>query len=226
MITASQFAILGIVMAESESLEDPKGPVLGDRVVGEPIVPTDRQEVDAGFLARLLLGAQTEHEQRLTAVRLLRRDAGFRSAVAAILEPFEMFDADLAAEYGRILSEEDQARAEPRRRELLDRAYLRAPDLQHRLRHLTYSDVLQLGEATRQIFSWSMAELLLQRARRVGVAEYEVKSSLYLALMVIDVVELLGAAGHSPELPEVVADVRRRIAAAAADLYEPQNRSG
>ena len=71
--------------------------------VGERIVPTDRQEVDAAFIARLLLGAQSEHEQRLVAVRLLRQDARFRAAAAAILEPFEMFDLDLVAEYARVL---------------------------------------------------------------------------------------------------------------------------
>ena len=184
----------------------------------EKIVPTDPQQADAAFVARLLLGAQSEHEQRLTAVRLLRRDARFRAAVAAVLEPFETFDSDLAAEYARVLREtEPGAEIAVRRSEILDRAAARAPDLEQMLRQFTYTDVLRLGEVTRRIFTWSMAETLLGRARRPDLSEYEVKVSLYLALMVIDAVEILSAAGHSPELPEVVADVRRRIAETAAD---------
>ena len=62
--------------------------------MNEPIVPTAHQEVDAAFLSRLLLGAQTEHEQRLVAVRLLHRDDDFRTAVAEVLTPFEMFDLE------------------------------------------------------------------------------------------------------------------------------------
>ena len=79
-------------------------------------------------MARLLLGAQTEHEQRLTAVRLLQRDARFRAAVAAVLEPFEMFDADLAAEYGQALREaQPDVEITARRLEILERAF--APTL-------------------------------------------------------------------------------------------------
>jgi hypothetical protein len=181
--------------------------------VREQIVATDPQQADAAYVARLLLGAQTEHEQRLTAARLLRRDERFRAAVAAVLEPFEMFDADLAAEYGKALR---QARPgvelAARRLRILERAFARAPDLEQMLREFTYNDVLRLGQVTRRIFTWSMAELLLQRAGRPGLSDYEVKVSLYLAQMVVDAVEILCAAGHSPEVPEVVADVRQRIA--------------
>jgi len=190
--------------------------------VRERLVPTDPQQADAAFVARLLLGAQTEHEQRLTAVRLLRHDDRFRAAVAAVLEPFEMFDADLAAEYGQALREAGPGvEIAVRRLEILEQAFARAPDLEHELRHFTYSDVLRLGEVSRRIFTWSMAEMLLQRARRPGLSEYEVKVSLYLALMVADAVEILGAAGHSPDLSDVVADVRRRITETAAELVGP-----
>lgn len=187
--------------------------------MGEPIVPTDSHEVDAAFLSRLLLGAQTEHEQRLVAVRLLQRDDDFRTAVAEALAPFEMFDLDLLTEYDRILQEAGPE-VEARRHQLLGQALERTPDLEHLLRDLTFVDLLQLGEVTRWFFSWSMAELLLQRIRRVGSSEHEIRTSLYMALMVIDVVEILTAAGRSPECPHVVRDVRRRIREASAELAE------
>ncbi len=191
--------------------------------MGEPIATTDRNEVDAAFVARLLLGAQTEHEQRLVAARLLHCDDDFRAAVAAILAPFDMFDLDLLAEYDRVLSRASPAREEEiegERRRLLQQASERAPDLEHLLRNLTFVDLLQLGEVTRWFFSWSMAEMLLQRIRRAGASEHEVRTHLYMALMVIDVVEILAAAGRSPEYPQVVRDVRRRIHEAWAGLPE------
>lgn len=189
-------------------------------VVGEQIVPTDRQELDTAFLARLLLGALSEHEQRLLAVRLLRRDAELRAAFADTLEPFEMFDVDLLGEYDRLLrrgGSEQGGDVEQGRHRLLARAFARV-DLDGMLRNFTYSDALRLGAVTRKLFSWSMAEMLLGRVRRPGLAQYEALTSLYLARMVIDVVELLGAAGHSPAFPEVIADVRRRIAQASSSL--------
>jgi hypothetical protein len=168
---------------------------------------------DGAFVARLLMGAQTEHEQRLTVVRLLRRDEQFRAEMAASLGSLRALDADLAAEYGQALREAG-ADVAARRREILERAYARAPDLDQMLVDFTYSDLLCRRNV--RIFTWSMAERLLERSCRPGLSEYEVKSSLYLALMVIDAVEILGAAGHGPDLPEVVADVRRRITKAAA----------
>ena len=190
--------------------------------MAEPIVTTDRQEVDEGFLSRLLLGAQTEHEQRLVAVRLLHRDADFRAAVAEVLAPFEMFDLDLLAEYDRVLRRDaEDERVASRRRQLLTLAFERAPDLENMIRNLTFVDLLQLGEVTRWFFSWSMAELLLQRVRRVGASEHEMRTSLYMALMVIDVVEILAAAGRCPEYPEVVRDVRQRIKEAWVQCLAP-----
>ena len=184
--------------------------------MAERIVPTDPQEIDSALLARLLLGAQSEHEQRLVVIRLLSRDAEFRAAVASVVEPFEMFDLDDVSEYAAVLRQGRGDEAEQRRR-ILRRAYARA-DLEHMLRHFTYTDVLSLGEVTRQLFSWSMAELLIDRSRRTGLADYGAATSLYLALMVIDVVEILGAAGHSPTFPEVVCDVRKRITDASKTL--------
>lgn len=177
--------------------------------MAERIVETDRQEVDRAFLARLLLGAQSEHEQRLVAVRLLRHDAAFRAEVAALMARFEMFDLDLVADYARVLREGSEV--ESRRRRILVEAFARAPDLEQLLREFTFVDVLQLGEVTRRLFSWSMAEMLLERSGRPGLSEHEARTSLNMALMVIDVVEILGAAERSAEHPGVVRDVRRRI---------------
>ena len=192
-----------------------------------PLVPAVDELASAAFVARLLMGAQTEHEQRLMAVRLLRRDDQLRAEVAAVLEPFEAFDADLAAEYGQALRDAGPgADVAARRREILDRAFARAPDLDHLLRHFTYTDILGLrGVVMNRIFTWSMAERLLERARRPGLSALEVRASLYLAQMVIDGVEILGAAGHAPEMPEVVADVRGRITAAVT-AADPGDRPG
>lgn len=192
--------------------------------MGERIVPTDPQEIDADLLARLLLGAQSEHEQRLVATRLLRRDSVCRATVAAIVEPFEMFDLSFVAEYAKVL-EEGRHDVESRRREILGRASARA-DLEKMLYHFTYSDVLELGEATRKLFTWTMAETLLDRTRRVRIADHEVATSLYLALMVIDVVEMLGVVGHSPQFPEVVRDVRQRISNASRSLRGSRSPGG
>lgn len=184
--------------------------------MNERIVPTDPQQADEHFVARLLLGSLTEHELRLTAVRLLRCDDRFRAAVVSNLEPFEAFDADLAAEYDQVLREtQPSSDVAARRCEILERAFARAPDLDQLLRHLTYSDFLTQGKVGLRIFTWSMAEHLLERARRPGLSKHEVKASLYLALMVIDGVEILGAARRLPGLFEMMADVRRRISEAA-----------
>lgn len=173
------------------------------------------QTIDATFLVRLFLGIQSEHEQRLTVIRLLRLDEGLRTEMRAILESFEMFDLDLVAEYEQVLTGPPghEIDFEARRQQILSRAFERA-DLEKMLRHFTYYDLLQLGGATRKLFSWSMAEMLLQRTCRVGASEYEVRTSLYLAVMIVDVVEILGVTGQSPEFPAVVSDVRLRIARA------------
>jgi hypothetical protein len=189
-----------------------------------PLAASVDELAGAAFVARLLMGAQTEHEQRLSAARLLRRDDQLRAEVAAVLEPFEPFDADLAAEYGRALRDAG-ADVAARHREILERAFARAPDLDHVLRHFTYTDILGLRAVLGRFLTWSMAELLLERARRPNLSAYEVRVSLYLAQMVIDAVEILGAAGKTPEVPEVVADVRRRITEAVT-AAEPGNRSG
>jgi len=191
-----------------------------------PLAASVDELAGAAFVARLLMGAQTEHEQRLTAARLLRRDDQLRAEVAAVLEPFEPFDADLAAEYGRALRDAGPgADIAARHREILERAFARTPDLDHVLRHFTYADILGLRAVLGRFFTWSMAERLLDRARGPSLSGSEVRTSLCLAQMVIDAVEILGAAGKTPEVPEVVADVRRRITAAVT-AAEPGDRPG
>lgn len=166
--------------------------------------------IDTSLVSRLLLGALSEHEQRMIAVELLRSNSDFRAAVYSLIEPFEMFDSDLAAEYSDALS-----RSSPEidgcRKRLLERSFVRVGDPGDLIHDLTMVDALSLGEVTRKLYSWSMAEFLLQRGRETLDNAFKAKTDLYLALMVIDVVELLGAAGHSPSFPSVVTNVRRRI---------------
>ena len=57
----------------------------------------------------------------------------------------------------------------------------------------------------------------------LALAGHEVRTSLHLAMMVIDVLELLGLAGRAPSLGALVAEVRGRLYTAAANL-EPRAR--
>lgn len=166
-------------------------------------------EVDEPFVSRLVLGALSEHEQRMLAVALAQCDPEFRRSLRAILEPFETFDGDLTAEYAAVL-ERDASEVVRERREILDRSFARAPDMEALIRDLTVSDALSLGGVTRQFFSWSMAELLLERSRK-SVDDHRARTSSYLALMVIDMVELLGVVNRAPHFARVFADVRQRI---------------
>ncbi len=172
--------------------------------------------IDETFVSRLMLGALSEHEQRLLAVWLARSDPEFRASLRSILEPFELNDGELAREYSAAL-DLDPDDSDRRRREILARSFAQVEDLEALLRELTVNDALALGGVTRKLFSWSMAELLLERSLKSG-KEHRARTSLYLASMVIDVVELLGATGHYPHFANVIADVRRRIRQAAADV--------
>lgn len=193
--------------------QSPNGPCSG----GEPsIVPGTGVHIDRAFVSRVLIGALSDHEQRRLIVRLLGLDRVFRLELMAALQPFEMFDVDLVAEYERVL-EVHSTWADPgletARQALLVRAHDRAPDLDELIRGFTFEDLVEIGETTRELFSWTMAEHLLERAR--GDFSLHVrKTSLYLATTVIDVVDILGAAGHSRHFPQVVANVRSRIRAA------------
>lgn len=182
--------------------------------------PVEDLRIDDTFVSRLLLGALSEHEQRRLAVRLLAIDDAFRLQLRAVVAPFEMFDLDLVSRYAEVLQRHRRGagddRAEPAeltdaRLAILAEAYRRGPDLDAQIRAFTFGDVLELGEVTRSLFTWSMAEHLLARGRDPEQSHYNARTSLYLALMVIDVVDILGAAGHSPHFPAVVAEVRGRI---------------
>ena len=166
-------------------------------------------EIDEAFVSRLVLGALSEHEQRMLAVALAQSDPEFRRSLRSILEPFETFDGDLTAEYAAVL-DRDPAEVGRERSEILGRSFARAPDMETLIRELTVSDALSLGGVTRQFFSWSMAELLLERSRQ-SVDDHRARTSSYLALMVIDMVELLGVVNRAPHFVQVFADVRRRI---------------
>lgn len=166
--------------------------------------------INASLVSRLALGALSEHEQRMITARLVRTDDEFRRQLLSIVEPFEMFDRDLAEEYSATIDRSapgiDQVR-----QEILGRSFARATDLEVLIRDFTVRDALSLGEVTRKLFSWSMAEYLLQRSYDSSKGSYNARTSLYLAMMVIDFVDLLGAAGHSPNLSPLVAEVRQRI---------------
>lgn len=171
--------------------------------------------LDRGFLSRLLLGALSDHEQRRLVVRLVERDDEVREALAGLVAGFQMSDSDLARRYDAAVL---RGSGEAERRELLARSRVRTPDLEERILAFTFDDVFRLGEATRRLFTWSAAELLLARSARPGLTVYESRSSLQLALLVTDVVELLGALGQAPRLASLVADLRRRIDRAAEAL--------
>lgn len=178
-------------------------------------------QIDKKLVSRLLLGALSEQEQRMLAVRLLELDSGFRLAMCISLEPFEMFDLSFVAEYAEALArrqERTDAELAAVRREILDRATRAADDLGVLAQGFTVADLFSLGEVTRRFFSWTMAEYLLARGRLRDADPRRARTHLYLARMVIDVVDILGAAGHSPRYPSLVADVRRRIHLAYASL--------
>lgn len=185
-------------------------------MVGRRLTETGSLEVDQTLVARLLLGALSEHEQRLLAVRLIECDDEFRAAMHRRLRPFEMFDVDAVQEYDEVLRAGRDV--ETRRKAILRRTAELGVDLEGLVRDFTFPEALELGGVTPRLFTWSMAEHLLARSRRPGQNEHLASTSLYLALMVIDVVEMLGSVGHSPRVPAVVKDVRRRIQEATVAL--------
>lgn len=171
-------------------------------------------EIDETFVSRLLLGALSEHEQRMLAASLARSDPEFRRALSAFLESFETFDSDLVAEYSAVL-DRDPIEIETERRAILERSFARAADMEMLIHGLTVTDALSLGRVTRKFFSWTMAELLLAQSQEAAVDRHRSRTRSYLALMVIDVVELLGIVERTPLFDNVIADVRQRIREAA-----------
>ncbi len=172
--------------------------------------------VDERFVSRLLLGALSENEQRMLTARLARSDPEFRASLGEILEPFELLDADLAGEYATAL-DQNPGESIRLRHEILARSYARAEHLEALLSDFTLDDALELGGMTRELFSWSIAELLLERSLN-SIKEHRARTSLYLASMVIDIIDLLGSTGHTAYFANVITDVRQRIREAADRL--------
>ncbi|NJL29815.1 MAG: hypothetical protein HC897_18950 [Thermoanaerobaculia bacterium] len=169
--------------------------------------------VDQGFVSRLLMGGLSEHEQRTLATRLLASDARFRLELAAVLPPFEIFDLDLMAQYSAALSDHPERAADARAR-LIERGLERRPDLERMISELAIGDLLELSEPARALFSWCAAELFLARGLPGAGEPRRARIARYLALMVVDSLDILGRAGHSAHHPNVLEDLRRRIFAA------------
>ncbi|MEM1203505.1 MAG: hypothetical protein AAGN66_09790, partial [Acidobacteriota bacterium] len=93
------------------------------------------------------------------------------------------------------------------------RARRRAGNFEDLVQALSFDD-FPVGTTAGRLFTWSLAELLLEKAGKPGVDHPTAATSLFLARLVIDVVGILGAAGHSPHFPRVVADLQRRLEAA------------
>ena len=100
--------------------------------------------IDEAFVSRLLLGALSEHEQRLLVARLARSDSDFRTSLRSILEPFELLDHDLAREYSVAL-DLNPGDSDRLRRQILARSLTRVEDLEALLEEFTVNDALSLG---------------------------------------------------------------------------------
>ena len=186
----------------------------GGQMCGESPWPIDRF-----LLSRLLLGALSEEEQRQLLVRLLRADAVSRREIRPFLEPFVVDDSERLGRFEEALA--SGVDAEVARASLLDRDL--EAQLESLLRDFTFQDLFQLGETSRRLFSWGMAELLLRRSQKAEVEMPTRRSSFFLATTVIDGLEILAAAGVSPPHPRAIADLRRRLALSGAILRPRAN---
>lgn len=170
--------------------------------------------LDRFFVSRLLLGALSEHEQRRLLVRLLRADAALREEIGPFLEPLVVEDHQRFARFEAAL--ESGVDAEVARVSLLDRDS--ESELEALIRAFTFQDLFQLGDASRQLFSWSMAELLLRRAQRGDLDLPSRRTSFFLATTVVDGLEIFTAAGVLPPHARALADLRGRLQHAGAAL--------
>lgn len=175
--------------------------------------------LDRFLVSRLLLGALSEHEQRQLLVRLLRADAALRREIKPFLEPFVVDDSDRLGRFEEALA--SGVDAEVARKSLLNRDS--EAELEDLIREFTFQDLFQLGETSRRLFSWGMAELLLRRSQKAEVDMPTRRTSFFLATAVIDGLEILGAAGVSPPHSRAIADLRRRLALAGAILRPGAN---
>jgi hypothetical protein len=170
--------------------------------------------LDRFLVSRLLLGALSEHEQRQLLVRLLRADAATRREIAPFLEPFVVEDGERLDRFEEALA--SGVDAEVARKSLLDRDS--EAELEELIRAFTFQDLFQLGEASRRLFSWGMAELLLRRSQKAEIDMPTRRTSFFLATAVVDGLEILGAAGVAPPHPRAIADLRRRLKGSGAVL--------
>lgn len=174
--------------------------------------------VDRAFASRLLLGALTEHEQRRLATRLAELDSALRlrlrdelSALAAPAD--ERFD-ELVTTCERLAADADTAdRALDEARATLLETARRHADLDAVLAAYTYAEAMRLGAAARRLFTWPMAEHLLDRAAGEQIGDREARTAHYLATAVVDGLDILGAVGALPRCPSYAAVLRRRLAA-------------
>lgn len=172
------------------------------------------QSLDRFFVSRLLLGALSEHEQRRLLVRLLQADAALREEIAPFLEPFVVAESERFGRFEEALA--SGVDPEVARISLIDRDS--ESELEGLIRAFTFQDLFQLGEASRRIFSWGMAELLLRRTQRGDVDMPSRRTSYFLASTVVDGLEIFTAAGVLPPHPRAIADLRGRLARAGAVL--------
>lgn len=174
----------------------------------------ERPALDRFWVSRLLLGALSEHEQRALLVRLLRLDGDLRKGMTPYLQAFVVDDHERLGRFESALA--SGVDPEVARLSLLDRDS--EAELGELIRAFTFQDLFQLGESSRRLFSWEMAELLLRRAGRADVDLPTRRSSYFLATLVVDGLEILAAAAVAPPRPHAIADLRRRMALLGASL--------
>lgn len=186
----------------------------------------DEPALDRFLVSRLLLGALSEHEQRRLLLRLLRSDSGLRREITPFLKSFVAGVAnvaDVAGDAGESdhfdrFEEALEKGVEPQvaRLSLLDRDS--EAELEEIISAFTFQDLFALSAGSRRIFSWGMAELLLRRAQRADSDLPTRRTSYFLALMVVDVLEILVATNLLAAHPRAFADLRRRLGLLNAEL--------
>ena len=171
-------------------------------------------KLDRFLVSRLLLGALSEHEQRLLLVRLLHADAALRAEISPFLEAFLVDDDGRFRRFEEALA--SGVDPEVARLSLIDRDS--EGGLEEIIRGFTFQDLFQLGDASRRLFSWGMAELLLRRSQRGDVDLPSRRTSYFLATTVVDGLEIFTAAGVLPPHPLAIADLRGRLQQTGAVL--------
>lgn len=183
-------------------------------LMGGIVDSEERPALDRFWVSRLLLGALSEHEQRALLVRLLRLDANLRRDMAPFLQPFALGDHERLGRFESALA--SGVDPEVARLSLLDRDS--EAELGELIRAFTFQDLFQLGESSRRLFSWEMAEHLMGRSSRTDVDLPTRRTSYFLATLVVDGLEILAATEVAKPHPHAIADLRRRMALVGATL--------